>query len=114
LHAEYVKYTIQIETGGLDSISELAKKHKITVYLGIIKRTKNRGEHSIYVALVYINKVGKIKSVHRKLQPTYHESLIWSPGDGNGLQVYNLNNLQLVVLIAVKIGYHCQEQHYMA
>jgi len=41
------------------------------------------------VALVYINEVGKIKSVHRKLQPTYHESLIWSPGDGNGLQVYN-------------------------
>ena len=39
---------------------------------------------------MYINQQGEIRSVHRKLQPTYDERLTWSPGDGNGLQVHKL------------------------
>jgi len=90
LHAEYVRNAIQIEAGELDAICELAKHNNIAVYLGIMERAKNRGGHSIYASLVYINAKGKIKSVHRKLQPTYDERLTWSPGDGNGLQVHKL------------------------
>ncbi|AUC82517.1 carbon-nitrogen hydrolase family protein [Lacinutrix sp. Bg11-31] len=90
LHAEYVRNSIQIEEGELDSICKLAKQHNIAVYLGIMERAKNRGGHSIYASLVYINALGEIKSVHRKLQPTYDERLTWSPGDGNGLQVHSL------------------------
>ena len=90
LHAEYVRNSIQIETGELDAVCELAKQNKIAVYLGIMERAKNRGGHCIYASLVYINADGKIKSVHRKLQPTYDERLTWSPGDGNGLQVHSL------------------------
>lgn len=90
LHAEYVRNAIQIEDGELDAICKLAKLHKIAVYIGIIERAKNRGGHSIYASLVYINALGEIKSVHRKLQPTFDERLTWSPGDGNGLQVHRL------------------------
>jgi nitrilase len=90
LHAHYVRNSIMIEAGELDSICELAKKHKIATYLGIIERAQNRGGHSIYASLVYINEKGEIKSVHRKLQPTYDERLTWAPGDGNGLQVHPL------------------------
>jgi len=50
----------------------------------------DRGGHSLYASLVYINEQGEIKSVHRKLQPTYEERLTWSPGDGNGLRVHPL------------------------
>lgn len=90
IHAHYIRNSIQIEAGELDSICKLAKKGKIAVYLGIIERAKNRGGHSLYCSLVYINQLGEIKSVHRKLQPTYDERLTWSPGDGNGLQVHPL------------------------
>ncbi|WAC01473.1 carbon-nitrogen hydrolase family protein [Lacinutrix neustonica] len=90
LHAEYVRNAIQIETGELDTICQLAKTHNIAIYLGIIERAQNRGGHSIYASLVYINASGEIKSVHRKLQPTYDERLTWSPGDGHGLQVHKL------------------------
>ncbi|NOY47743.1 MAG: carbon-nitrogen hydrolase family protein [Chlorobi bacterium] len=90
LHAHYVRNSIQIEAGELDSICKLSKEHDIAIYLGIIERAKNRGGHSIYASLVYINQEGEIKSVHRKLQPTYDERLTWSPGDGNGLQVHPL------------------------
>ena len=90
LHATYVKNSIQIEAGELDAICNLAKQHTIAVYLGIMERAKNRGGHSIYASLVYIDATGIIKSVHRKLQPTYDERLTWAPGDGNGLQVHPL------------------------
>ena len=90
LHAHYIRNSIHIEKGELNSICKLAKKHNIAIYLGIIERAQNRGGHSIYASLVYINQEGEIKSVHRKLQPTYDERLTWSPGDGNGLQVHPL------------------------
>lgn len=90
LHAHYIRNSIQIEAGELDSICKLAKRGGIAIYLGIIERAKNRGGHSLYCSLVYINQFGEIKSVHRKLQPTYDERLTWSPGDGNGLQVHPL------------------------
>lgn len=90
LHATYVRNAIQIESGELDAICELAKTYNIAIYLGIMERAKNRGGHSIYASLVYINEKGEIKSVHRKLQPTYDERLTWAPGDGNGLQVHPL------------------------
>ena len=90
LHAHYIRNSVEIEKGDLKNICKLAASQNIAVYLGIIERGKNRGNHSLYCSLVYINKDGVIQSVHRKLQPTYDERLTWSPGDGNGLQVHEL------------------------
>ncbi len=90
IHAHYIENAIQIESGELDEVCALAKEHKIAIYLGIIERAKNRGGHSLYCSLVYVNEHGEIQSVHRKLQPTYEERLTWSPGDGNGLKVHSL------------------------
>ena len=70
LHRHYVANSITIEKGDLNSICQLAKKHKMAVYLGIIERPIDRGGHSVYASLVYVNEKGEIKSVHRKLQPT--------------------------------------------
>lgn len=90
LHAHYARNSIQIETGELDSICTLARENNIALYLGMMERAKDRGGHSLYCSLVYIDPNGEIKSVHRKLQPTYDERLTWAPGDGNGLQVHPL------------------------
>lgn len=90
LHAHYVRNSVQIEAGELNEICKIAKEHSLAIYLGVMERAKNRGGHSIYASLVYIDTMGEIKSVHRKLQPTYDERLTWAPGDGNGLQVHPL------------------------
>ncbi|AKA34672.1 carbon-nitrogen hydrolase family protein [Flagellimonas lutaonensis] len=90
LHAHYAQNSIQIEAGELDAICQMAKENRMALYLGMIERAKDRGGHSLYCALVYIDQHGEIKSVHRKLQPTYDERLTWAPGDGNGLQVHPL------------------------
>ena len=92
IHAHYLQNSITIEKGELASICNLAKEHRMAIYLGIIERAQNRGGHSIYASLVYINQDGVIKSVHRKLQPTFDERLTWAPGDGHGLQVHPLKN----------------------
>ena len=92
LHAHYATNSIAIEDGELDEICNLAAKKNIAIYLGIIEKPRDRGGHSLYCSLVYINRKGEIKSVHRKLQPTYDERLTWAQGDGNGLQVHSLKN----------------------
>lgn len=90
IHAHYLKEAVSIEKGDLDSICKLAKDKKIAIYLGVAERAQDRGNHSVYCSLVYINKEGEIASVHRKLMPTYEERLCWSIGDGHGLRVHSL------------------------
>ena len=90
LYAHYVNEAVSIEKGDLNSICKLAENHQIAIYLGMIERAADRGGHSVYCSLVYIDSNGEIRSVHRKLQPTYDERLAWAQGDGNGLQVHPL------------------------
>ena len=85
LHAHYLREAVQIERGDLDAVRACAKTHGISVYLGIVERPSDRGGHSLYCSLVYVDTEGVIRSVHRKLQPTYEERLAWAPGDGHGL-----------------------------
>ena len=90
LHAQYVSNSVTIEKGDLDAVCQLSRQHNMAVYLGVIERPLDRGGHSVYASLVYIDQQGEIKSVHRKLQPTHDERLTWASGDGNGLQVHPL------------------------
>lgn len=90
IHAHYTRNAIEIESGDLNPICAAAKKNKVAVYLGTIEKGLNRGNHSLYCTLVYIDQDGEIKSTHRKLQPTFEERLTWAPGDGNGLRVHGL------------------------
>ena len=90
IHAHYLDQAVCIEEGHLDSVCKTAEEKKISIYLGIIERPLDRGGHSLYCSIVYINNFGEIKSVHRKLMPTFEERLSWSPGDGNGLVTHKL------------------------
>lgn len=90
LHAHYAANAVVIENGDLDTVCSLLKKYEMASYLGVIERPSDRGGHSLYASLVFIDSNGKVRSVHRKLRPTYDERLTWSPGDGHGLQVHPL------------------------
>lgn len=90
IHAHYVRNSVRIEAGDMDPLCEAARENKLAAYVGIIERAADRGGHSVYCSLVYINAQGEIKSVHRKLMPTYEERLAWSQGDGHGLRVHKV------------------------
>lgn len=95
LHRHYILNSISIEDGELDAVCAFAKANSIAIYLGIIERPQDRGGHSVYASMIYINQNGGIESVHRKLQPTYDERLTWSPGDGNGLITHKLKDFKV-------------------
>jgi nitrilase len=90
IYAHYFQQAVQINNRDLDSICTAASRNKTAVYLGCIERAADRGNHSLYCSLVYIDQSGTIRSIHRKLVPTYEERLVWSNGDGKGLTVHSL------------------------
>jgi nitrilase len=95
IHAHYLKEAVNIERGDLSTLCELAKKNNIAIYLGCVECPDDRGSHSVYCTLVYIDKAGIIQSAHRKLMPTYEERLSWSIGDGHGLRVHQLGDFKV-------------------
>lgn len=90
IFAEYSNQAVCIERGDLQAACDLAREKRIAIYIGIVEKPASRGE-SLYCALVFIDQNGEIKSVQRKLVPTYEERLVWGNGDGNGLRVHRVN-----------------------
>ena len=95
IFAHYSDQAVTIEKGHLDDVCSALKAANMACYLGIIERAGDRSGHSLYCSFVYIDQGGIICSVHRKLQPTYEERLVWSPGDGNGLVTHSLGEFTL-------------------
>jgi nitrilase len=91
IHAYYLEQAVQIEAGHLDSLCAAAARLGIAVMVGCIERPRDRGGYSVYCSCVYIDALGQIQPVHRKLMPTYEEHLTWSPGDGHGLRTHRLD-----------------------
>ena len=91
IFSHYADQAVTIEDGHLNEVCAALKSAEMAAYLGIIERPRDRSGHSLYCSYVFINKDGVIGSVHRKLQPTYEERLVWSPGDGAGLRTHKLD-----------------------
>lgn len=90
LYAHYLDQGVCIEEGHLDAVRATAAARGIAVYLGTMERAADRGGHSLYCSMVFVDAEGRIGSVHRKLMPTYEERLVWAMGDGNGLRTHRL------------------------
>jgi nitrilase len=90
MYARYLDEGVVIERGDLDDLCTVARERSVAVYLGVMERAPDRGGHSLYCTLVYIDQTGTIQSVHRKLHPTYEERLAWAQGDGHGLVVHDI------------------------
>lgn len=102
LFALYSANAVQIEAGHLKRVCDAAKRAGTSVVLGIIERPQDRGGHSLYATCVVIagrgERAGKILSAHRKLMPTYEERLVWSTGDGVGLESHDLGAMRMTAL----------------
>ena len=88
IHAAYIKSAIQPENGDLIRLQKIAKSKNVGLVFGSMERAVDRGGHSLYCSMIYIDSNGEFRNSHRKLMPTYEERLSWSPGDGHGLNVF--------------------------
>ena len=95
LHALYLREAVDIGAGDLDPVCEAARLAGIWVVLGTVERPADRGGHSLYCTCVTIGSDGSIRSIHRKLMPTYDERLCWGTGDAHGLRVHDLPPFRL-------------------
>ncbi len=91
LFARYLDQAVAPEAGHLDPLREVAAERGLMVVLGTVERAADRGGHSLYCTLMIIGADGALLSAHRKLMPTYEERLVWSTGDGHGLQTHRLD-----------------------
>lgn len=87
---QYLDQGVIIERGDLEGVQAAAKSTSCATYLGVMERAPDRSGTTLYCSLVYVNADGEICSVHRKIQPTYEERLVWGMGDGQGLQCHDL------------------------
>ena len=92
LYAHYVRQSVSLTDGGLEKVCNAARANSIAVYVGVMERAGDRGGHSLYCSMVYIDNAGVVGSVHRKLMPTHEERLVWAIGDGNGLRTHKLEH----------------------
>ena len=90
LFAHYSDQAVTIEDGHLDPVLDALREAGMSAYLGIIERPRDRSGHSLYCSYVFADAGGVVRSVHRKLQPTFEERLVWSPGDGHGLVTHRV------------------------
>lgn len=97
LHGFYTSQAVSLPTD-FNDIGLLCKEKQIACVIGCIELAADRGGHSLYCTLVYIDKEGVIQSTHRKLMPTYEERLSWAQGDGHGLRVHALNDFRIGAL----------------
>lgn len=91
-HVAYLKSAVSTDGPEVTAIVDAARRLDVFVYIGIVERAGSTG--SVYASLVAIHPEQGIVSVHRKLKPTFHERLIWSDGDGHGLQVHDWKGLK--------------------
>jgi nitrilase len=94
IHARYLHQAVDVGAGHLEPVREAAARARCAVVLGIVERVR----YSLYCARVMIGSDGALLSVHRKLQPTYEERLVWATGDGAGLVVHRVEEFTVGAL----------------
>ncbi len=97
LYARYVDQAVDVHAGGLAPLCKAAREARTWAVVGCIERDGARG-HSVFCSLVVIDDAGEIRTVHRKLCPTHEERLVWSQGDGVGLETFALDRFRLGAL----------------
>ncbi|KAK3372206.1 carbon-nitrogen hydrolase [Podospora didyma] len=85
--AQYADESVVVENQGDDmrSIQDACRRTGVAINLGVSERMGSGG-HTLFNSQVAIDGDGSILGVHRKLQPTYVERMVWAQGNGSTLK----------------------------
>lgn len=92
-YAAYVSAAVDPDGPELTAIAKKAKQLNLFTYLGLVERAASGG--SVYCSLAAFDPEKGLVSLHRKLMPTHAERMVWSQGDGHGLQVHDYNGFKI-------------------
>ncbi|RKT87355.1 Predicted amidohydrolase [Saccharopolyspora antimicrobica] len=86
-NAEYTDASIEVPGPEIARVQAACARAGVEVVLGISERLK--GTRTCFNSQVYIDADGSLLGVHRKLQPTYAERIVWGQGGGATLSVFD-------------------------
>lgn len=84
--AEYIEQSVEVNGPEISIIQEACRDCGVCIILGISERMS--GTHTCFNSQVFIDSDGTLLGIHRKLQPTYVERIIWANGGGYTLRCY--------------------------
>jgi nitrilase len=87
IHRRLVENSVDLSAGDLKPMQAAARRHKVTVSVGIHERDGEYSRGTLYNTVVLIGPDGSVLNRHRKLMPTNPERMVWATGDASGLRV---------------------------
>lgn len=85
LFRRYAAGAVEIPGPEINQLAGLAERHGCELVVGVIERNGS----TLYCSVVFLGSAGQLRGVHRKLQPTGSERLVWGQGDGSTLHVFD-------------------------
>ena len=76
-----------MSSADLHGVQAACGERGVAICLGVSERVADG--YTLFNSQVFIDKEGQIVGVHRKLQPTYVERMVWAQGGGHTLRVYD-------------------------
>lgn len=95
LHRQLFENSLEVPSPQLHRLCEAAREAGVAVALGANERCRG----SLYNALLFIDREGRLAGHRRKLVPTYGERLVWAQGDAADLDAYDLGGFRAGGLI---------------
>ncbi len=89
LYARLVENAIDVPGPEVEQLCRVARQTGVFTVIGVNERNHEASGGSIYNTMLYIDSQGNLLGKHRKLVPTGGERLVWAPGDGSTLTVYD-------------------------
>lgn len=89
LYAELLEQSVEIPSDTTEVLCRAAKRANAHVVMGLNECNSEASNASLCNTLLFIDDQGRILGKHRKLVPTSPERMVWGPGDGSTLRVYD-------------------------
>jgi nitrilase len=99
LYSELVDQSVTVPGPATERLGEAARAAGSYVAIGVNERNTAASDGSLYNTLLYFDPQGNFIGKHQKLVPTAPERMVWAPGSGSTLEVYDTSIGKLSGLI---------------